>query len=100
MSQNTITATTGPGTVDQPVRPVAWWHTNENGNIQCWTSAHADALRLAREVGFAIEPLYDQAALDAAVAAKRERCAVIVETHNPGGSYHIRTALAEAIRKS
>ena len=35
----------------------------------------------------------------AAVAAERERCAKIVEEYNPGGSYHIRTALAAAIRR-
>lgn len=63
------------GQVGRPVRPVAWWHKAENGNIRCWTSAHADALRLAGEIGFELAPLYDQAALDAAVAAERERCA-------------------------
>jgi hypothetical protein len=34
----------------------------------------------------------------ACAAAEREACADIVENHNPGGSYHIRTALAAAIR--
>lgn len=61
------------GQVGRPVRPVAWWHKAENGGIRCWTSAHADALRLAGEIGFELAPLYDQAALDAAVAAERER---------------------------
>lgn len=31
---------------------------------------------------------------------ERERCAKIVEEHNPGGSYHIRTALAAEIRRA
>jgi hypothetical protein len=57
---------------DKP-HPVAWWSLAENGNIRCWTSAHAESLRLANEVGFDLEPLYDQAALDAAVAAALER---------------------------
>lgn len=53
--------------------PSIWWSKAENGNIRCWTSTESDALRLAREIGFNLEPLYSQAALDAAVAAERER---------------------------
>lgn len=36
----------------------------------------------------------------ALLAAERERCAQIVEYHNPGGSYRIRTALAAEIRRA
>lgn len=41
--------------------PAAWWHRAENGNIRCWTSAHTESLRLAKEIGFELEPLYDKA---------------------------------------
>ena len=61
------------GRLETPVRPDAWWARAENGNIRAWTSAHAESLRLAEEVGFQLEPLYSRAALDAAVAAERER---------------------------
>ena len=37
-------------------------------------------------------------ALEFAVAAERERCLDIVENYNPGGSYHIRSALADRMR--
>ena len=60
------------GRLDPGVRPDAWWARAENGNIRAWTSAHAESLRLAKEVGFQLEPLYSQAALDAAVAAERD----------------------------
>jgi hypothetical protein len=63
------------GQVERTVRPAAWLHKAENGNIVCWTSAHEESLRLAREVGFDLKPLYDQATIDAAVAAERWRCA-------------------------
>lgn len=33
-------------------------------------------------------------------AVELERCAKIVEEYNPGGSYHIRTALAAEIRRA
>lgn len=33
-------------------------------------------------------------------AAERERCAKIVEEYSPGGSYHIRSTLAAAIRRA
>lgn len=41
-----------------------------------------------------------EAGIAANVAAERERCAQIVEHYNPGGSYHIRTALAAEIRRA
>ena len=45
--------------------PAAWWNRADNGNIRCWTSAHTDALRLAGEIGFQLEPLYDAATVRA-----------------------------------
>ena len=39
-------------------------------------------------------------ALEFAVAAERERCLDIVENYNPGGAYHIRSALADRIRSA
>jgi hypothetical protein len=53
--------------------PAAWWRRAADGSILCWTSADEDSLRLAKEAGYELAPLYDQAALDAAVAAERER---------------------------
>ena len=55
----------------EPV-PVAWLNVADGtGNIRCWTRTYADSLRLAKEVGSPLEPLYDRATLDAAVAAAR-----------------------------
>lgn len=39
-------------------KPVMWMARAENGNIRCWTSAEDEALRLAREIGFELTPLY------------------------------------------
>lgn len=60
---------------DELLGPAAWWANSENGNVRVWTSAQAEALRLAEEVGFPLEALYTQSQRDAAVAAERERCA-------------------------
>jgi len=53
-----------------------------------------------------VQPLYDQAALDAAVAAERERCAILVETCDVSGhdgyietSGDLLEALAGCIRR-
>lgn len=70
------------GRVDPVVRPVAWIAKAENGNIRCWASAPEEALRLAREIGFDLQPLYSQDALDAATNAEREVCAKL---HNVVG---------------
>ena len=47
------------------------------------------------------EPLYDQAALDAAVAAERERCAKVCESlgTTTNGIYERNQECADAIRK-
>lgn len=63
----------GASPLELGVRPSAWLHRAENGAVVCWTSAYPESLRLAREIGFPLTPLYDQAALDATVAAERER---------------------------
>lgn len=58
---NTKDATRREGSaLERQVRPCAWW-------VPLWPRA---------------EPLYDQAALDAAVAAERERCATVAALHS------------------
>ena len=72
---------------------VAKWrpfYTYESGEEEFTGPSDSDTPNLA-----AVRSL-----VDASMAAERERCALIVEQHNPGGSYHIRTALAAAIRKA
>ena len=64
------------GQLERGVRPRAWigpsGQTMPDEIYVAWaTSYPADAKHFA--------PLYDQAALDAAVAAERERCAKLVE---------------------
>ena len=91
------------GPVERRVRPVSW-RREWNGDVSdLGTYVHADSedeLDAEREW----QPLYDQATLDAAVAAERERCAKIVEEASTKGWGHIenatdlRDALAAAIR--
>lgn len=38
--------------------PVAWSAFAENGNIRIWTSAPDDVLKLAKQVGIDLAPLY------------------------------------------
>lgn len=65
------------------------------------TTANAEYAKAHRNWQW--EPLYDQATLDAAVAAERERCAVIAEktvcdTHLPTGVRIYGTVAGKAIR--
>ena len=40
------------------VEPVAWAHFAKNGNIRIWTSAAKEAVRIAKETGIELTPLY------------------------------------------
>lgn len=59
--------------VEQPVRPRAWAIFVDNGNARMWSTLQPHVQKLADAEGLTITPLYDQAALDAAVAAVRDR---------------------------
>lgn len=61
------------GPVQRPVRPRAWAIFVDNGNARLWSTLQPHVQKLADAEGLTITPLYDQAALDAAVAAERER---------------------------
>lgn len=76
MTEPTLpTATEAPavaGRIDQPVRPVSW-RREWNGDVSdLGAYVHADSEDELDHDG-PWEPLYDQATLDAAVAAERER---------------------------
>ena len=90
MNETTQPAVAGP--VEPTVRPVAWRAVG--GSIWGHKTSDDD------------EPLYDQTALDAAVAAERERCAKVADEHArrnyPWGSentdrYHAQADWAERI---
>ena len=61
------------GPVEPSVRPRAWAIFADNGNARMWSTLQPHVQKLADAEGLTITPLYDQAALDAAVAAERER---------------------------
>lgn len=58
MSQTHETAPDSQGPVDRPVRPRAWLAQVDSGNIRCWTSNYTESLRLAREIGHELTPLF------------------------------------------
>ena len=57
--------------------PVAWAHFAKNGNIRLWAPERPRDLD-----GKAAQPLYTADQLAAAVAAERERCIGIIESHH------------------
>ncbi len=63
------------GRLEHGVRPVAWTLQSELDARETTCKAH---LWFSDPVNSAWAPLYDQAAIDAAVGAERERCAQIV----------------------
>ena len=58
--------------MNQQPTPRAWANFTADGNIRVWTSAPERVRELAAEIGYSLDPLYDQTALDAAVAAERD----------------------------
>ncbi len=72
------------GQVERQVRPRAWALFAPNGNYRIWSTVREEVERLAAEAGAPVTPLYDQDALDAAVAAERERCASMAENYDLG----------------
>ena len=58
--------------------PVAWAHFAASGNIRLWAPERPRELN-----GNAAQPLYTADQLAAAVAAERERCIGIIESHQP-----------------
>lgn len=86
------------------VEPVAWclrYNDPQCGAIYSNPSMYKpelEAMECVTSERVSIESLFTPEAIAAAVLAERERAAKIVETYEPGGSYHIRTMLAAAIR--
>ena len=77
----------------------AWWARAENGNIRVWTSAEAEALRLAKEVGFPLEALYTRSQLDAALAAERELAVrVVADILEAAGAHKLHSSREEDAR--
>jgi hypothetical protein len=95
---DTTSQTTEPGSapLDGGVRPRAWaWKDEPSGEevLSGWNNPRP---------GLNSEPLYDQAAIDSAVAAERERCVAACESLDPsswGESYGIQECV-RAIRKA
>jgi hypothetical protein len=64
--------------MDCKVGPRAWVIFADNGNCRMWTTFQPHIQKAADAEGLTVTPLFDQAAIDAAVAAERERlCAAI-----------------------
>ena len=78
--------TAGEGPVQRTVRPCAWAHRySPRGLLHTLRDNQQDAEDDAAIVGGSahVVALYDERALDDAVAAEREKCAVIAETSHP-----------------
>lgn len=69
--------------------PAAWWHRKGDQFANAKPSGD-------RPLADVWEPLFDQAALDAAVAAERERCAKVCEHNAHTFARHV----AEIIRQA
>ena len=54
-------------------KPRAWAIFVDSGNARIWSTLQPHVQKLADAEGLQVTPLYDQAAIDAAVAAERER---------------------------
>lgn len=75
------------------VKPVAW-------RVRMYGSrGYAEDEKLLGYLGEPVEPLYDKAALDAAVAAERERCALMIEAYPEWLGPQAKREIAAAIRK-
>ncbi len=79
---------TGP--VDRPVGPRAWVIFADNGNCRMWTTFQPHIQKAADAEGLTVTPLFDQSAIDASVAAERERLALLAENRADG--WHSLTA--------
>ena len=82
----------GVAPVEPTVRPRAWAIFVDNGNARMWSTLQPHVQKLADAEGLEVTRLYDQAAIDAAVAAERERCAALIEPKNERSDW---TPLAE-----
>lgn len=103
-------ANAGACRLDRPVRPRAWLHTvrvcnGEPGELDEALSFAPDNFPFGETGLFeaiAVLPLYDQAAIDAAVAAERERLRALIAddasamTYQTMGQY--RSALLKALK--
>jgi hypothetical protein len=64
--------------MDCRVGPRAWVIFADNGNCRMWTTFQPHIQKAADAEGLTVTPLFDQAAIDAAVAAERERWLAVV----------------------
>lgn len=61
------------GPVERMVRHRAWAIFVDSGNARMWSTLQPHVQKLADAEGLTVTPLYDQSALDAAVAAERKK---------------------------
>ncbi len=73
-TESSTAPTAGHGPVDGLVRPRVWAIFVDSGNVRMWSTLQPHVQKLADAEGLEVTPLYDQAAIDAAVAADRRRC--------------------------
>lgn len=71
MNNDTTWADGAP--LERQVRPRAWAIFVDGGNARMWSTLQPHVQKLADAEGLEVTPLYDRAAIDAAVAAERER---------------------------
>ena len=69
------------GQVERTVRPRAWAIFVDSGNARMWTTLQPHVQKLADAEGLTVTPLYDQASLDAAVAAERAAWDAVQQSH-------------------
>ena len=81
--------------VDGTVRPVAWVIEYAGNEKELYFDR--------KPYGLSQSPLYDQAALDAAVAAERERCAKVAEAEDVAptdDALGVQQCIASSIRRA
>jgi hypothetical protein len=74
--------------IDGKAGPRAWVIFADNGNCRMWTTFQPHIQATADAAGLQVTLLYDQAAIDAAVAAERERWADAMRAvmYSPAGT--------------
>ena len=95
MNNDTTWADGAP--LERQVRPRAWAIFVDGGNARMWSTLQPHVQKLADAEGLEVTPLYDRAAIDAAVAAERVQIAARIReawhqreaSHgNRAGEYH------------
>jgi len=68
-----VGSSAGLGLAASATKPRAWAIFTEGGNARMWGTLQPHLQKLADSEGLLLTPMYDQVAIDAAVAAERER---------------------------